>query len=117
MKSERTHHPNSLDKSLRNVVVALRRTQVGHGARWLFYCALVGLVAGAAALGFDVLSSASVHLFLEKMAGWSPVRPAGEHSLFEFVGGERNLWLLALVPALGGRLQALLETARSRRRT
>lgn len=97
-------------QSLRGAVVALRSTRVEHGARWLFYCAVVGIVAGIGALGFDWLSSASVHLFLETMASWSPARPAGEHSMFEFVGGHRNLWLLVLIPALGGLLSGALVT-------
>lgn len=100
--------PSALDESVRTAATTLRRAQVGHGAKWLVYCALVGVVAGAAALGFDVISSWSGHLFLERIAGWSPDRPSGEHSLFETVGLERNLWLLALVPALGGLISGVL---------
>lgn len=108
MNQHRKSPRSSLDKSLRSAVVALRRTRVQHGARWLFYCALVGLVAGAAALGFDALSGASVHFFLEQLAGWTPARPGGEHPLFAPTGMERNLWMLALVPALGGLLSGVI---------
>ncbi len=102
MDTRRPRHSGTIDKSVRTAVVALRRAQVGHGARWLFYCAIVGVVAGAAALGFDALSNASVHFFMEQLVGWSPARPGGEHPLSVTLDGQRNLWLLALVPALGG---------------
>lgn len=92
----------SLENSLRNVAGAIRQTEAGHGARWLFYCAVVGVIAGIAALGFDVISNFSVHLFLEQIVHWSPPRPGGEHPMFGFDGGDRRLWLLALMPAVGG---------------
>lgn len=94
--------------SLRGLAGALRDAEIRHGARWLFYCAVVGVVAGAGALLFDYLSSAGIHFFLEDLAGWSPARPGGEHSLFAFVGGQRNLLLLAVVPALGGLISGAL---------
>lgn len=99
---------DSFDASLRGVVGALRKTEPRHGARWLLYCAIVGVVAGVAALAFDALSSASVHLFLEQFAGWSPARPGGENSPFGSVAGPRRLWLLALMPAIGGLLSGAL---------
>jgi len=97
-----------LDEVLRTAVGALGSTDLQHGARWLLLCSIVGVVAGLAALLFEFLSSLSAHLFLEHMAGWSPMHPEGEKSWFEEVGNSRNLLVLALVPALGGLVSGAL---------
>ncbi|MFQ5599910.1 MAG: chloride channel protein [Candidatus Krumholzibacteriia bacterium] len=97
-----------LEEGLRRAVVALGRTDLQHGVRWLLYCAAIGVVAGLGAVLFDYLSGVGVHVFLERLAGWSPDLPAGEKPLFRFVTGHRNLLILALVPALGGLLSGAL---------
>ncbi|UCE01337.1 MAG: chloride channel protein [Candidatus Latescibacterota bacterium] len=96
------------EERLRRAVVALGSAELQHGARWLLYCAAVGIVAGLGGLLFDYLSRAGVHFFLERLAGWSPALPAGEEPLFHFVPDTRRLWALALVPALGGLLSGAL---------
>jgi CIC family chloride channel protein len=96
------------EERLRRAVVALGSAELQHGARWLLYCAAVGIVAGLGGLLFDFLSRAGVHFFLERLAGWSPALPAGEEPLFQFVPETRRLWVLALVPALGGLLSGAL---------
>jgi CIC family chloride channel protein len=90
------------------VVAALRDAEFRHGVRWLLYCAVVGIVAGGGALLFDYLSNAGVHFFLEGLAHWSPARAGGDKSPFDFAGGDRNLFILALVPALGGLISGAL---------
>ena len=97
-----------LERRLRRAVVALGSAEVQHGARWLLYCAAVGVVAGLGALLFDFLSRAGIHVFLERFAGWSPDLPAGEEPLFHFVPERRILWILAVVPAVGGLLAGVL---------
>ena len=99
---------NAFDAGLRATATVLTRTRIHHGARWFLYCAAVGVIAGLGALAFDVLSNASVHLFLERLAGWTPQRPAGEHSIFHSEPGHVRLWVVALVPALGGLLAGTL---------
>jgi len=101
-------HGERLEDSLRRVIASARRGEVHHGARWLFYCAIVGVVAGVGALLFDLLSSVAVHGFLERFAGWSPARPAGEVPLFQFVARQRHLLLLVLAPTVGGLLSGAL---------
>lgn len=96
--------------SWRGLTGALRDAEIQRGARWLLYCVLVGVAAGCAALLFDFLSGASVHFFLERLAGYSPARPAGEKPLFAFVERDRDLLLLALLPAFGGLLCGALVT-------
>ncbi len=93
---------------LRRAVVGIGGADVRHGARWLVYCALVGVVAGLGALLFDFLSRAGIHLFLERLAGWSPALPAGEEPFSDFEPARRVLWMLVLVPAVGGLLSGLL---------
>lgn len=104
--SDRAAKPNRFEDSLRDVAGVLRRAEVGHGARWLFYCAIVGAVAGCAALAFEALSSAGVRVLLERLAGWTPAQPGADAPATSSVPG--NLWLLALVPALGGLLSGTL---------
>ncbi len=65
--------------------------------------ALVGIVAGLGAIGFEYLSSAVTALVLGHGVGYAPAGPHGEVRVFEPVEGGQ-LWLLGLVfaPALGG---------------
>ena len=100
-----------VEASLRSLVGAVRDTEVrarralaASTARWSASSRAVG------ALLFDLLSNVGVHLFLEKLAGWSPARPGGEHSMFDVVTGHANLLLLALMPALGGLFSGALVT-------
>lgn len=98
-----------LDDRLRRAVVALERTELRHGLRWLLLCAVIGIAAGLGALLFDYLSRLGVHLFLERLAGWRPELPAGEEALYpDFVVGQRHLWILFLLPGLGGLLSGAL---------
>lgn len=99
---------STLDRSLQPLRRAWKRAGAGHGARWLGYCAIIGVVAGLAALAFDVVSNAAVHVFLELLAGWSPARPGGESVPYAPMDRERDLVLLALMPAIGGLLSGVL---------
>lgn len=93
---------------MRRAVVGLGSADLQHGARWLLYCAVVGVVAGLGALLFDLLSRAGIHLFLERLVGWSPDLPAGEEPLAHYVPERRILWALVLVPAVGGLISGAL---------
>jgi CIC family chloride channel protein len=65
--------------------------------------ALVGVVAGLGAIGFEILSGAVVEFVLVWICGYRPVGPAGEAHVFAPTT-PRPLWLvgLVLVPAFGG---------------
>jgi CIC family chloride channel protein len=76
--------------------------------RWFIYGGLVGLVAGLGAIVFHVLCSLGVHVFLDLMAGFRPGEPAGEAELFSPGTTPLRLWVLFLVPGLGGLLSGLL---------
>jgi len=76
--------------------------------RWFIYGGLVGLVSGLGAIVFHVLCSYGVHFFLDMMAGFRPGEPAGEAELFTPTSTSLRLWVLFLVPGLGGLLSGLL---------
>lgn len=64
---------------------------------------LVGLAVGAVACAFFGLLSMAERVLLEGLAGYEPLRPAGEH-VFDFWTWRRPFSpvVLALLPALGG---------------
>jgi CIC family chloride channel protein len=76
--------------------------------RWFIYGGLVGLVAGLGAIVFHVLCSLGVHFFLDLLAGFRPGEPAGEAEMFTPGTTPLRLWVLFLIPGLGGLLSGLL---------
>jgi len=69
---------------------------------------VVGLVAGVGAIAFDALDQTIRHLALERVAGFVPGETAGEHRLFDAVGGDLSPLRLILVLAAGGLLSGAL---------
>lgn len=69
--------------------------------RTLTQAALVGLVAGLMGAGFFAALEYGQWFLLEVLAGYRPLRAQGEH-LIAGGGGDLRLWLLVLLPALGG---------------
>lgn len=76
--------------------------------RVLALSSLVGVVAGLGAITFQVMCQAVQHVLLAQLVGYEQPGPAGERSLFAPVHGSLHLWLLPIVPALGGLLTGLL---------
>ncbi len=68
----------------------------------VFYCILVGLIAGGGAIFFHFLCQLFHHLFLGKLAGYYPPHPAGESPLFPVEPTSPNRLILLTLPALGG---------------
>ncbi|MCL4216057.1 MAG: hypothetical protein KJ052_03495, partial [Candidatus Hydrogenedentes bacterium] len=56
-----------------------RATQL---ARFLFLCVIVGVVSGLGATVFWVLLESTRYVFLEHLAGYHAIGPAGEAPLF-----------------------------------
>ncbi|MGH2344714.1 MAG: chloride channel protein [Chloroflexota bacterium] len=76
--------------------------------KWVVLGALIGLVAGLAAITFYAAIELATHLFQEGIAGYSPPRPAGEgHTVV--TSATRRL-LFPLSTALGGLLAGILVT-------
>lgn len=76
--------------------------------RWFLLCALVGLVAGLAAIAFYWLLSFAEHLFLDLLAGYRPLAPGGEHLIIPPTRTPFRPWVLLLLPAAGGVVSGLL---------
>ncbi|MGE3175116.1 MAG: chloride channel protein [Planctomycetota bacterium] len=71
--------------------------------------AVVGVVAGLGAIGFEYLSGWIVELTLVGGAGYRPVGPRGELHLFEHEPTRTLVpWMLVLAPAIGGLLSGLI---------
>lgn len=96
------------DDSWRSILDSWNESELQHGARWLLYLVLVGLVAGGAALLFDALSTLTAHTLLHRLANWAPQPPGGEAHSGPAPSGPIRYWVLALLPALGGLASGLL---------
>ncbi len=82
--------------------------------RIFLYAALTGLISGLAAVLFTWGLELGHRLFIEHLAGFKRSLPPGEAQFsFGFLGTplyDQRLWLLLLLPALGGLLSGLLVT-------
>lgn len=67
------------------------------------HAVVVGLTVGVIAVTFYTLLAFSERAILEGIAGYEPLRPAGEHA-FDITMSKRafNPWVLVFIPALGG---------------
>ncbi len=71
-------------------------------ARFLFYCVVVGIVAGLGASAFFYLLEAARHLCFGELAGFHPPGPGGEGPLIPPSDTPFRPWVLFLLPAAGG---------------
>src|SRR5207244_13137199 len=74
----------------------------------------VGVIAGIGAVIFYVASIAVFHYTLGDIAGYHPYRPLGEHELFAASDRPLNLWLLLVVPTIGGLVSGVLDRKSTR---
>ncbi len=70
--------------------------------RWIFYAAVVGIIAGIGGITFQVIEQQVFHYALELGAGYSPKEADGENRLFAHVEREFSPGMLLLVLAAGG---------------
>ncbi|MEM3833382.1 MAG: chloride channel protein [Thermoprotei archaeon] len=70
--------------------------------RWSIYSIIIGIVVGIGTFIFYSLLQLTKAFFLGYFAGFHPVSPAGEHPLFSFPSTPFRLWVLVLIPAIGG---------------
>ena len=81
-------------------------------SRIYIYSILVGVISGLGAIVFTYLLEFVHFLFVEKLAGFRQVHPDGEvHFTFDFMDPptyDEHLWLLLLLPAIGGLISGLL---------
>ncbi len=76
--------------------------------KWLFYCIVVGLMAGTGAVVFHFLCNFGHFLFLDFIAGYRPSHPAGDLPLFGHTHHPLRPVLLWLIPAVGGLLSGII---------
>lgn len=87
----------------RELAKSLRSAELRAIGRVVMHAVVVGLVVGVIACTFYTLLALSERALLEGLAGYEPLRPAGEHA-FDIAMKPRpfNPWVLAFIPALGG---------------
>lgn len=71
------------------------------GKRLLIFI-VIGCVAGLGSIVFHTLCELGVHYFMDSLAGYRPVAPAGETSFLPHTDTPFNRWILFILPALGG---------------
>lgn len=76
--------------------------------RWIVLASLVGVVAGAGAIAFQVLTQVVVRCSLVEFAGYAPREAAGEEVLFGAPTQEFSPWMIAAVMTLGGLISGVL---------
>lgn len=76
--------------------------------RTLLHAAAVGLGAGVLGCLFFAGAELAQNLLLERLAGYEPLRAAGEQVWGHIEAPSLRLWLLALIPALGALLAGAL---------
>jgi CIC family chloride channel protein len=82
---------------------ALRSAELRAIGRVVMHALLVGLAVGAGSCLFYALLAVAERAFLEGLAGYEPLRSAGEHAM-DFPMPKRGFspWMLAVLPGLGG---------------
>ncbi|MGE3879749.1 MAG: chloride channel protein [Planctomycetota bacterium] len=76
-----------------------------HGvARRMVLGVVIGIVAGAAALVFNLACDVVSHGVLDWIAGYRPRAPHGEHEVFQATDTPFRAWLLPICAAVGGLL-------------
>ncbi len=76
--------------------------------KWLFYCIIVGLMAGTGAVVFHFLCNFGHFFFLDFLAGYRPSHPAGDPPIFGHTHHPLRPVVLWMMPAIGGLLSGLL---------
>lgn len=93
---------------LRRIAYEFEKLELYAVGRVLLLSSLVGIVAGTGAIVFQVLCQAASHVFLDRLAGYRPPGPVGEPALFHEGSMPLHLWLIPLIPAIGGLLAGFL---------
>ncbi len=76
--------------------------RIVHAGKWAFYFFTIGIIAGLGSIVFHTLCVLGSHYFLDMIAGYRPLPPAGEHHLLHPTHTPFNRWLLLILPAAGG---------------
>lgn len=76
--------------------------------RWVLYGTALGVLSALMASAVFFLLEWCTFFALEYLAGYPVSKPAGEHLVSILSEWDLNLWILALLPAIGGLLSGLI---------
>jgi len=76
--------------------------------RWVLWSVIIGVVAGLGAVVFYLLLQASTAFFQGYISGYYPTVSTSESSIFAVSSTSFRLWMLALIPAIGGLIAGLI---------
>jgi len=91
-----------LKNGLEKAVGPQNSKKILHAGKWAFYFFAIGIIAGLGSVVFHTLCVLGSHYFLDMIAGYRPLQPAGEHHLLPPTHTPFNRWLLLILPAIGG---------------
>ncbi len=77
-------------------------------SKWILLASLVGVVAGLAAIAFQLLGQLVVRYSLGQFAGFTPPIAAGEHSIFASSTTSFSPWMIVVVMTVGGLVSGVL---------
>ncbi|MHC1636526.1 MAG: chloride channel protein [Candidatus Methanospirareceae archaeon] len=75
---------------------------------WTIYSIILGVIGGIGAFLFFMLLQLTKGFFLGFLTGYYPPAPAGEAFSFPFPHTPFRLWLIALIPAVGGLIASFI---------
>jgi CIC family chloride channel protein len=93
---------------LRRFATEVEKLELHSVGRTLLLSSLIGVVAGCGAILFQLLCQGASQFFLADLVGYRPAGPAGEPPLFAAAEVPLRVWLIPVVPALGGLLAGIL---------
>jgi len=76
--------------------------------RWAVYGVIIGIVSGLGACLFFYLLEWMKFFTFEYLAGYTPLKPAGERLVEATTSGSFKPWVLFALPAIGGLLSGIL---------
>lgn len=97
-----------MNKLQRYILHLLATFNVRSISRHMIFGVVVGVVAGLGAVLFFVLCQWAQHYLLDSLAGYRPLDPPGEPTVFGHTNTPFRRYLLIVVPALGGLLAGVL---------
>ncbi|MDD2316267.1 MAG: chloride channel protein [Desulfobacterales bacterium] len=90
------------EKGIARILRRVSSFDFAHAGRWTVYFVLIGIIAGLGAIAFHFLCELGSHYFLDALAGYRPMLPAGEHPILGHTATPFRRWVLLILPALGG---------------
>lgn len=97
-----------LSHAIRRTLRATEDFDFRFTGKWFYLSAVIGVIAGLAAIAFFWMGAVIQHFFLSRFSGWSAKAAAGEHVPFPVAEGPLDPLNLILVLAAGGLASGVL---------